>query len=222
VRKRGFLALFALLGLAGCGGGGGNQTAAVEQAVKTSPLTYYHFAGATWWGRPVRVQLMVTRMDKDQATAVVKVSSGGKVIANQTLLLQKNGGQWAVSGSEVTGTAAETDFGDVTGPVATRPPTAAEAAAIRAGALKSFPGEGDCLQFIVAVSKVDPAWASAVIKFVGPHRIRCATTGTPVMHKGAAGWKMVAVQNGVMACSAATAGVIRSLFGRCRIVGAKG
>jgi hypothetical protein len=222
VRKRSFLALFALVVLAGCGGGGGNQTTAVEQAVKTSPLTYYHYAGATWWGRPVRVQLMVTRIDKGQATAVVNVYSSGKVAASQTLLLQKNGGQWSVSGSEETGTAAETDFGNVSGPEATRPPTSAEAAAIRAGALKSFSGEGDCLQFIDSVSKVDPTWASAVIKFVGPNRIRCATTGTPVMHKGAAGWKMVAVENGVMACTAAPAGVIRSLFGTCRIVGSKG
>jgi hypothetical protein len=94
--------------------------------------------------------------------------------------------------------------------------------AVRAGALRSFPGESDCLQFIVAVSKVDPTWASAVIRFVGPDRIRCATTGTPVMHRESDGWRMVAVQNGVMACSAAPPGVIRSLFGSCRIVGAKG
>src|SRR5262249_52353286 len=127
-----------------------------------------------------------------------------------------------VSASEVTGSDSETDFGDVTGPVAKRPATPAETAAASAGALKSFPGEADCLRFQVAVSRIDPTWASAVIRVVGPNRIRCATTGTPVLHRGAKGWRMVAVQNGVMACTVAPPGVVRSLFGTCRIVGAKG
>jgi hypothetical protein len=168
------------------------------------------------------VQLTVTHTDSGKSTAVVTVYSDGKAVASQTLLLVKTGGRWVVSGSEETGTEAETNFGTVSGAKATRPPSAAEAAAVRAGALKSFPGEGDCLQFIVGVSKVDPTWASAVIRFVGPNRIRCATTGTPVMHRGAAGWRMVALQNGLMACSAAPPGVIRSLFGSCRVVGARG
>lgn len=190
--------------------------------MKSSPLSYFHYSGTTWWGRPVNVSMTVTRASSSQGTAVVTVRSGGKVVGSQTLLLVKNGGNWAVSGSEETGTEAETNFGTVSGPRATRPPTAAEAAAIRAGALESFPGEGDCLQFEDAVSKTDPTWASAVIKFVGPNRIRCATTGTPVMHLGANGWRMVTVQNGVMACTAAPAGVVRSLFGSCRIVAARG
>jgi hypothetical protein len=166
--------------------------------------------------------MVVTHASSEQATAVVTVRSHGKVVGSQTLLLVKNGGQWAVSGSEETGTEAETNFGTVAGPRATRPPTAAEAAAIRAGALKSFQGEGDCLQFEDGVSTVDPTWASAVIRFVGPNRIRCATTGTPVMHLVGNGWRMVAVQNGVMACTTAPPGVVRSLFGSCRIVGTKG
>ena len=71
------------------------------------------------------------------------------------------------------------------------------------------------------ISKADPTWASAVIRFVGPNRIRCATTGTPVIHRGATGWQMVAVANGLMSCTAAPPGVVRSLFGSCRIVGAR-
>ncbi len=222
MRRFGFFGALCALGLAACGGGGGNPTAAVTQSVKSSPLSYFHYSTATWWGRPVSVGMTVTHASSGQATAVVTVRSGGKVVATQTLLLVKSGGEWAVSGSEETGTEAETNFGTISGPRATRPPTASEAAAIRAGALKSFTGEGDCLQFEDAVSKADPTWASAVIRFVGPNRIRCATTGTPVMHLGANGWHMVAVQNGVMACTAAPAGVVRSLFGSCRIVGARG
>jgi hypothetical protein len=192
------------------------------QAVKSSPLSFFHYSDHVWWGRPVNVAMTVTHASSSQGTAVVTALSGGKVRGTQTLLLLKNGGQWAVSGSEETGTEAETNFGTIAGPIASRPPTAAESAAIRAGALRSFQGEGDCLQFEDHVSTVDPTWASAEIRFVGPNRIRCATTGTPVMHRGPNGWRMVAVQNGVMACTAAPAGVVRSLFGSCRIVGTKG
>jgi len=222
VKRSGFLALLAVIGLAGCGGGGGDQTAAITAAVKSSPLSYFSYGNATWWGKPVSVGMTVTQQQKGQARAEVAVSSAVKPVASQTLLVVKENGNWTVSASEVTGSDSETDFGDVTGPVATRPATAAEAVAASAGALASFPGEGDCLRFQVAVSKVDPTWASAVIRFVGPNRIRCATTGTPVLHRGANGWRMVAVQNGVMACTAAPAGVVRSLFGKCRIAAARG
>jgi hypothetical protein len=221
VKRSGFLAFLAVLGLAGCGGGG-NQTEAITQAVKSSALSYFRYGAAKWWGKPVSVGVTVTQNAKSQATANVTVRSAGTTLASQTLLLVKDSGRWMVSASEVTGSDSETDFGTVTGPVETRPPTTAEAEAASAGALQSFPGESDCLRFQVAVSKVDPTWASAVIRFVGPNRIRCATTGVPVLHRSPSGWKMVAVQNGVMPCTVAPPGVVRSLFGDCRIVGARG
>jgi hypothetical protein len=210
-----------VLALAGCGGGGGggDPTAAIEQAVKTSPLSYYHYAAAAWWGRPVSVHMTLVHTSSQQATATVSVRAGGKSIATQTVLLVRSGENWTISGSEVSSTQEETNFGTVSGPVSTRPPTAAEHTAVVARALRSFPGEGDCLRFEVAISRVDPAWASAVIRFVGPNRIRCATTGTPLLHRGAGGWRMVAVANGQLPCTKAPPGVVRSLFGDCRIGG---
>jgi hypothetical protein len=208
------------LSLAACGGGS-SSTSAISQALKASPDTYYHFAGSLWWGRPVTVRTVLLHQEgSNGAEATVSVSSKGKPIASQTVNLVKGSSGWQVAAAEATLTQTDTSFGTVTGPVATRPPTAAEQKAIVAGALQSFPGEGNCLRFTVAVSKVDPAWASAVIRFVGPNRISCAVSGTPLLElKPSKGWRMVAIGIGGYPCSSAPPGVLRSLFGSCRIGG---
>jgi len=102
VKRSGFLALLAVIGLAGCGGGGGDQTAAITAAVKGSPLSYFSYGNATWWGKPVSVGMTVTQQQKGQARAEVAVSSAGKPVASQTLLVVKENGNWTVSASEVT------------------------------------------------------------------------------------------------------------------------
>jgi len=208
------------LSLAACGGGS-SPTAAISQALKSSPDTYYHYAGSLWWGRPVVVKTVLLRQEgSSSAEATVSVTSHDKPVASQTVNLLKGSGGWQVSAGESTLTQTDTSFGSVTGPVATRPPTAAEKQAITAGALRSFPGEGNCLHFAASVSKVDPSWASAVISFFGPNRINCAVSGTPLMHlTPGKGWRMVAIGTGAYPCSKAPPGVLRSLFGTCRIAG---
>jgi hypothetical protein len=57
-----FLVLAAVLGVAGCGGGG-NQTAAITEAVKSSPLSYFYYRNTTWWGKPVSVGRRPRRRD---------------------------------------------------------------------------------------------------------------------------------------------------------------
>jgi hypothetical protein len=208
-----------ILALSGCGGGG-NQTAAIDQAIESSPLTYYHFRSAAWWGRPVTVTTELLHRSSSDAVATVFVRSGGRTIASETFHLVKAGGTWTVSGSEATATGSDTQYGSVSGPVATRPPTAAERAAVTAGALRSFPGESHCLRFGISVSRLDATWATATIRFVGPHRIECAVTGTPLLHLvPGRGWRMVAIGTSGFACAKAPPGVLRSLFGRCSVGG---
>ena len=69
-----------VLALAGCGGGGGggDPTAAIRQAVKSSPLSYFHYTAATWWGRPVSVGMTVTSAPPGPGDRGVTVHSGGK------------------------------------------------------------------------------------------------------------------------------------------------
>jgi hypothetical protein len=207
------------LSLAACGGS--SSTSAITQALKSSPDTYYHYGTAAWWGRPVTVKTVLLRQEGSSgAVATISVYSHGKAIATQTVNLVKESSGWQVSAGEASLAQTDTSFGNVVGPVATRPPTAAEQKAITAGALHSFPGESNCLRFTASVSKVDPAWASAVIHVVGPNRINCAVSGTPLLHLAPGkGWRMVAIGAGTYPCSKAPPGVLRSLFGSCRIAG---
>jgi hypothetical protein len=208
------------LSLAACGGGS-SAGSAISQALKSSPDTYFHYGTAAWWGRPVTVRTVLLRQESSSgAEATVSVFSHGKTIATQTVNLVKGSGGWQVSAAEASLAQTDTSFGSVTGPIAARPPTATQQKAIVAGALRSFPGESRCLRFAVAVSTVDPAWASAVIRFVGPNRISCAVSGTPLLElKPGKGWRMVAIGAGAYPCSTAPPGVLRSLFGSCRIAG---
>jgi hypothetical protein len=160
-----------LSGLAGCGGGG-NQAAAITRPwLLPLPPT-------KWWGSRER-RVSVTQNAKSQATANVTVPRR-QARLSQTLLLVKVGGQWTCrhpgDGSAPDGLR----HGDGPEGSAHRPP---QAAAASAGAL-SHSGGGDCLRF--QSLKVDPTWASAVIRFVGPNR-SLRDAGTPVLHRGASG-----------------------------------
>jgi hypothetical protein len=216
---KGRLAIGAVIGavlLAGCGGGAKNP---VEQALQSSTLTYYNYTDPAWWGRAVKVDSTVVRQSSGQAVATVSVLAGKETVTSQTIDLTKNGSLWAVSGAEVTSTQAEGYFGTISGPTADRPPTAAERAAIVAGGLREFPGEGNCLRFIISVSKVDPAYASVNLRFVGPKRTECATSGVLLFGRNPAGkWRMLEIGTNPFVCHHAPAGVLRSLFGRCWIV----
>jgi hypothetical protein len=60
-----------------------------------------------------------------------------------------------------------------------------------------------------------------VISFFGPNRINCAVSGVPLLHLvPGRGWRMVSIGTGAYPCSKAPPGVLRSLFGSCRIAGA--
>ena len=209
------------LSLAACGGGS-SSSSEIAAAHQRSPDTYFHYGVAAWWGRPVAVRTVLLREEGSSgAEATVSVFAQGKTIATQTVNLVKGSGGWQVSAAEASLAQTDTSFGNVSGPVATRAPTSSQQKAIVAGALRSFPGESNCLRFTVSVSKVDPAWASAVIHFVGPNRINCAVSGTPLLHLEAGkGWRMVSIGTGAYPCSTAPPGVLRSLFGTCRIAGA--
>jgi hypothetical protein len=208
-------ALGALL-LTGCGGG---SKISVEQAIQNSQLTYYNYSDAAWWGRPVKVETNVLRQSSQNAVATVSVVTGAETITSQTIDLTKPNGNWTVSGSEVTGSEPEGYYGAVFGPTAARPPTPVERAAIVAAGLRAFPGEGNCLRFVIAVSKVDPAYASVNLRFVGPKRIECATAGVLLFGADAGGtWRMLEIGTNPFTCHHAPAGVLRSLFGRCWIV----
>jgi hypothetical protein len=201
------LALFALTGMSGSG-------SPVKAAIAASPFSYYHFRAAAWWGRPVTISIRSLHVTGSTATAVVVASAVGKKLESQQVSLTRTNGSWAL----VTPLVDE-PFGTITGPLATREPTAQEQAAISAAGFKVLKGEQDCVRFVVAVSAIDPGFASARLSFFGPRKARCASNGMLLFARSASGaWSYHGAGSDPFSCTWAPAGVIRSLFGSCFIV----
>ena len=134
----------------------GGSGSPVKAAIAASPFSTTTSALAAWWGRPVTISTRSLHVSGSTATAVVVASAGGKKVGSQQVSLTRTNGRWAL----VTPLVDE-PFGTITGPLAARKPTAQEQAAISAAGFKVLKGEQDCVRFVVAVSTIDPGFASA-------------------------------------------------------------
>lgn len=97
-------------------------------------------------------------------------------------------------------------------------PTAAEQAQISAAAYGKLKGERDCVRFTIAISRVDARYASAGLELLGVRRGGCEANGTLLFRRAGSGvWRYLGSASDPFPCTAAPAGVIRSLFGACFI-----
>jgi len=203
------------LALGGCGSSGGS----VEQAIKSSLVTYYAYTDPAWWGGPVKVETRLLHNSSRAAEATVSVVAHGETVATQTIHLTRTAGNWDVDDSEKTATRPQGYYGTIAGPPAARPPTPAERRRIVSGVLETHPGESGCLRFAIAVSTIDPAFASVTLRAVGADRASCAVDGVLLVGREPDGtWQPQESGRNPFTCHHAPPGVLRSLFGRCWIV----
>jgi hypothetical protein len=186
---------------------------AIELSIEASPLTYYHYTAPAWWGRPVTVKTTALREEGNSARATIVVDAGGKAIAREPITLRETiriG--WVVVTPKI-GPAAT-----ITGPKAVRAPTSNERLAIAAAAHAYLKPPADCVRYNIAISRVDPRYASVALRFVGPKKLECASNGVMIFGLGFdKTWHYLGGASEPFPCDSARPGVLRSLFGSCWI-----
>ena len=219
----------------------GEQDEGTRAALERSPLTYFHYGSAQWWGRPVDVDVARTRTSGAWAGAVLHVRTAGRTLARQFALLRRRDGVWrvTVTSSPPGGLPCEaapravvrrlfgfcipriTPISMIVGPVRSRGATTAErAAVVRAARRRVFGGHDRCVRYGVDVSRVDARFARVRYRFVPPLRGCLVGNGDSLFRRTPSGrWLHVADASDPFECDLAPAGVVRSLLGTCVILG---
>jgi hypothetical protein len=202
------LMALAVLALPACGSSKGS----VQHALEASPLTYFPYSAAVWWGRPVEVKTLRSTTAGNLGAAIVDVQSGNTILGRQDVALGRRAGAWQVLAASdqtetlpcmyagttlskaVFGTCGDSSvyaYSTVKGPVSTRPPTPAERKAITAAAYHDYSDERDCVRFAIAVSRVDSNYARVIPSVYGPNDAGCAVNGTFVVVDRNGTWRFL-------------------------------
>jgi hypothetical protein len=202
------LAVASVLLVAGCGGSHQSDTAAMRAALRASPRTYLHY-GASTWGRDPHVQVRIIRTHSDRATALLSV----RQTSRQWVSLRLDGGKWTI---------ASVHLGVINGPLASRPATKSELAAISAVAKsgRSPQAEG-CVTYAAQISTVNPRYAR-VDYIYPPSQLRrphgrCGLfvgNGVSIYVDTASGWRHL-IDGSMFYCTNAPPAVLRSLVRAC-------
>jgi hypothetical protein len=195
--------------LAGCGGSGTSDAAAIRAVLAASPATYLHY-DARDWGRQPYVHVRLVQVDADREIA--QLSASGTITQHITLL--RSNGVWSIK-------PTLNDHGAMTGPRAERPATPTELAAISAAEEKMTPGSGGCVTYTARISTFDSRYALVDHIFprsqqLRPHG-RCGMfvgNGEDLYVHARAGWRYVTSAS-TFPCDAAPPGVMRSFLGGC-------
>ena len=234
--KRALSCLLAVAALTGCG----SSPHEVEAAVRRSPLTYFHYAAARWWGRPVTVRIERVRTSRAWSGAIVSVSHGHRVLGQEVVLLRR-GRRWrVVAASEVdeglscklaakgvvrrvVGSCFDdvSPLAHVVAPRASRAATPQErhevVAAARAAVLH---GKDRCVRYSIRVSRVDDRFALVSYRFVRPYRDCLVGNGVSLFERRGNGrWVHLTDASAGFLCDTAPAGVVTSLEGACELEG---
>ena len=233
-------AVVAVAGVvAGCGGSRHSDTAAIRAALAVSKASYLHYRSRVWWGRPVGARLMSVRSARKFAVAHVLLSGGPKIWRSQWALLEYTAGEWHVLSVQLPparnlGCKAPADVmrnlaggcthvenvpsGTITGPTASRPASPDELAAIAKVARRViFQGRDSCVTYVAHLSKLDPRYARVAYEFHKPYGTCTLGNGESIYERTAHGWKHLGDASEPFPCTYLPVGVVRSLFGQCRI-----
>ena len=208
--------------------------------MRRSPLTYFHYAGARWWGHRVTVRISRVRTSGAWSGAVVSVWRRGRV-AEQELVLLRRERRWAVvAASEVdeglscrlapkgvmrhvVGPCSDdvSPLAHIVAPRLTRAATRAERDAVVAVARADvLHGKDRCVRYSVRISRVDDRFALASYRFVRPYRDCLVGNGVSLFERRANGrWLHLTDASDVFLCDTAPAGVVTSLEGACELEG---
>jgi hypothetical protein len=146
------------------------------------------------------------------AEAEVVARAGGKFAARQRISLTKRNGHWAVSAPLI-----DPVVGTIQGPTDAREPTPRELEPISAVAFLVLKGASDCVRFVVSISRVNPDYAAAALRFFGPQKAQCEANGSMLFRRAGGKWRYLGAGSDPFRCTVAPPGVIRSLFGTCFI-----
>jgi len=106
--------------------------------------------------------------------------------------------------------------GAVVGPCEERAPTSGEGAALTAVARRVvFSGHDNCVTYVLGISKVDQRFARVAYEFHTPYGTCHVGNGLSLFKRTASGWVHLGDASEPFPCTAAPAGVVRSLLGEC-------
>jgi hypothetical protein len=173
------------------------------------------------------------------AVAHVTLADGPKVWRSQWALLESAPGGWHVLSVQLPparnlACKAPADVmrslaggcthvenvpsGTVTGPQDSRPASPSELAAIaKVGRRAIFHGRDGCVTYVAHVSKLDSRFARVAYKFTKPYGNCLLGNGESIYRRTPHGWKDIGDASETFPCTYLPLGVVRSLFGQCRI-----
>jgi hypothetical protein len=228
--------LLALGALAGCG----SSQHRVEAAVRRSPLTYFHYAGARWWGHRVTVRVGRVVTSGAWAGATVSVSHGGRIAEQEMVLLRRERRWDVVAASDVdeglscrlapqgvvrgvVGSCSDdvSPLAHIVAPRANRAAAPVERDAVVAAARADvLHGKDRCVRYSVRISRVDDRFALVSYRFVRPYRDCLVGNGVSLFERRAnRRWLHLTDASDVFLCDTAPAGVVTSLEGACELEG---
>jgi hypothetical protein len=220
----------------------------VEKAVRASPYTYFAFADARWWGRPVRITIDRVRISERNpgfaGSVVTPRFLDGRRAAKSEVVLVRRRENWRVVRAQSFGPfacslaprgvmrelfnrcvpervpASASSF--ISGPLARRRPTAAERTAILAAVPARIGSARRCFRYPIYVSRLDRRYAFVDYVFTRPDDATCPYfNGTALLQRRRDGrWREKSAASTAFPCRVAPPGVIRSLFRVCEFEGA--
>ena len=231
-------ACLAVVALTGCGHSAPRDRDAIKTLLIRSNATYLYYTSPLWWGTAIRPRLVRIGIDGSFALAKIHVPGGPRIYRDQWVLLERGPRDWKLVATVLgrayllpcaapadvarrlaggcSHDAAPDPRGVVTGPLATRPPTANERRTIiKAARAAIFAGRDACVRYSIAVSRLDGGFASVSYSFHKPYGNCLLGNGISIFKKSATGWKNIGSASDPFPCSYLPPGVVRSLFGEC-------